>query len=46
MRLSKHNNGEVLDATRSISEITGLEFEKVSEWQMLKQARLQNSEHS
>src|SRR5215831_19373918 len=29
MRLSKHNNGEVLDAMKSISEITELDFEKV-----------------
>jgi DNA polymerase elongation subunit (family B) len=29
MQLSKHNNGEVLDAMKSISEITGLDFEKV-----------------
>jgi DNA polymerase, archaea type len=29
MRLSKHNNGEVLDAMKSISEITGLDFKKV-----------------
>jgi DNA polymerase I len=29
MRLLKHNNGNVLDAMKSISEITGLDFEKV-----------------
>ena len=29
MHLSKHNNFEVLDAMKSISEITGLDFEKV-----------------
>jgi DNA polymerase elongation subunit (family B) len=29
MQLSKHNNGEVLDAIKSISEITGLDFERV-----------------
>jgi DNA polymerase elongation subunit (family B) len=29
MQLSKHNNGEVLDAMKSISEITGLDFERV-----------------
>jgi DNA polymerase I len=29
MQLSKYNNGEVLDAMRSISEITGLDFERV-----------------
>jgi hypothetical protein len=29
MHLSQHNNFEVLDAMRAISEITGLEFEKV-----------------
>jgi DNA polymerase, archaea type len=29
MRLSKHNNSNVLDAMKSISEITGLDFEKV-----------------
>jgi DNA polymerase, archaea type len=29
IQLSKHNNGEVLDAIKSISEITGLEFERV-----------------
>ena len=29
MQLSKHNNSEVLDAMKSISEITGLDFEKV-----------------
>jgi DNA polymerase, archaea type len=30
MQLSKHNNSEVLDAMKSISEITGLDFERVS----------------
>jgi hypothetical protein len=29
MKLSKYNNGEVLDAMKSISEITGLDFERV-----------------
>src|SRR5262249_25938863 len=29
MRLSKYNNGEVLDSMKSISEITELDFEKV-----------------
>jgi DNA polymerase elongation subunit (family B) len=29
MHLSKHNNFEVLDAMKAISEITGLDFEKV-----------------
>jgi DNA polymerase elongation subunit (family B) len=29
MQLSKHNNGEVLDAMKSIAEITGLDFERV-----------------
>ncbi len=29
MQLSKHNNGEVLDAMKSISKITGLDFERV-----------------
>src|SRR5262249_31133534 len=29
MRLSKHNNSEVLDAMKSIAEITGLDFERV-----------------
>ena len=29
MRLSQHNNFEVLEAMKAISEITGLEFEKV-----------------
>jgi hypothetical protein len=29
MQLSQHNNFEVLDAMKAISEITGLEFEKV-----------------
>lgn len=29
MRLSKHNHGEVLDAMKAISELTGLDFEKV-----------------
>jgi DNA polymerase, archaea type len=29
MQLSRHNNGEVLDAMKSISELTGLDFEKV-----------------
>lgn len=29
MQLSKHNNREVLDATKSMSEITGLDFERV-----------------
>ena len=29
MQLSKHNNSEVLDAMKSISEITGLDFERV-----------------
>src|SRR5215213_6947777 len=29
MQLSKHNNSEVLDAIKSISEITGLDFERV-----------------
>lgn len=29
MQLSKHNNYEVLDAMKSISEITGLDFERV-----------------
>jgi DNA polymerase elongation subunit (family B) len=29
MQLSKHNNGEVLDAMKSISEITGLDFQRV-----------------
>lgn len=29
MQLSKHNNSEVLDAMKSISELTGLDFEKV-----------------
>jgi DNA polymerase elongation subunit (family B) len=29
MQLSKHNNGEVLDSMKSISEITGLDFERV-----------------
>jgi DNA polymerase elongation subunit (family B) len=29
MQLSKHNNGEVLDAMKSIGEITGLDFERV-----------------
>ncbi len=29
IQLSKHNNGEVLDAMKSISEITGLDFERV-----------------
>ena len=29
MQLSKHNNSEVLDAMKSMSEITGLDFERV-----------------
>jgi Bifunctional DNA primase/polymerase, N-terminal len=29
MQLSQHNNSEVLDAMKAISEVTGLEFEKV-----------------
>ena len=29
MQLSKHNNSNVLDAMKSITEITGLDFEKV-----------------
>ena len=29
MQLSKHNNSEVLDAMKAISEITGLDFERV-----------------
>jgi hypothetical protein len=29
MQLSKHNNGEVFDAMKFISELTGLDFEKV-----------------
>jgi DNA polymerase I len=29
MQLSKHNNGEVLDAMKAISELTGLDFERV-----------------
>jgi DNA polymerase, archaea type len=29
MQLSKHNNGEVLDAMKAISELTNLDFEKV-----------------
>jgi DNA polymerase, archaea type len=29
MQLSKHNNGEVLDAMKAISELIGLDFEKV-----------------
>ena len=29
MQLSKHNDGEVLDAMKAISELTGLDFEKV-----------------
>lgn len=29
MRLSKHNNSEVLDALEAISELTGLDFERV-----------------
>jgi DNA polymerase I len=29
MQLSKHNNGEVLDAMKAISELTGLDFGKV-----------------
>lgn len=29
MKLSKHNNGEVLDAMKAISELTDLDFEKV-----------------
>jgi DNA polymerase, archaea type len=29
MQLSKHNSGEVLDAMKAISEITGLDFERV-----------------
>jgi DNA polymerase I len=29
MQLSKHNNGEVLDAMKSVAEITGLNFERV-----------------
>jgi DNA polymerase elongation subunit (family B) len=29
MRLSKHNNGEVLDAMEAISKLTGLDLEKV-----------------
>jgi hypothetical protein len=29
MRLSKHNNSEVLDALKAISELTGLDFERV-----------------
>ena len=29
MQLSKHNNSNVLDAMKSISEITGLDFERV-----------------
>jgi len=29
MQLSKHNNSEVLDAMKSISEITKLDFERV-----------------
>lgn len=29
MQLSKHNNGEVLDAMKAISELTGLDFDRV-----------------
>jgi DNA polymerase, archaea type len=29
MRLSKHNNSEVLDAMKALAEITGLDFERV-----------------
>ena len=29
MQLSKHNDGEVLDAMKAISELTGLDFERV-----------------
>ena len=29
MRLSKHNNSEVLDAMKAVAEITGLDFERV-----------------
>jgi hypothetical protein len=29
MQLSKHNNGEVLDAMKAISELIDLDFEKV-----------------
>jgi DNA polymerase, archaea type len=29
MQLSRHNNGEVLNAMKTISELTGLDFEKV-----------------
>jgi DNA polymerase elongation subunit (family B) len=29
MQLSKHNNGEVLDAMKTISKLTGLDFERV-----------------
>jgi hypothetical protein len=29
MQLSNTNNGEVLDATKAISKLTGLDFERV-----------------
>jgi hypothetical protein len=50
MELSKHNNFEVLDAMLAISEITGLDFERVCRtnlttwWGTLLDQMVQNGE--